>query len=116
MCLSFVGYVVRGRLGLLLVGGLLRVRFEGEGLWVRLLLQRRRVRPVGLVVGRPFRARLRGLGRRLWVGGAVFVIVVATGFESVVVAGLAVAVIVLVLAQVAELALVRQQERSLAER
>ena len=46
----------------------------------------------------------------------MFVIVVATGVESVVVAGLAVAVIVLVLAQEAELALVRQQKRSLAER
>jgi len=116
MCLSFAGCVARGRLGLLLVGGLLRVRFEGEGLWVRLLRRRLLMRPVELMVGRTSRVRLRCLGPRLWVAWAVFVIVVATGFESVVVAGLAVAVIVLVLAQEAELALVRQQERSLAER
>jgi hypothetical protein len=112
MCLSFEGCEVRGLLGLLLGDGLLRGRFGEEERLVRLCLRRLLVKPVGRVVGRPFLGRLRCLGRRL---RAVFVmvVVVATEFESVVVAVLLAAVIAMPLAQEA---LTRQQERSLAER
>lgn len=112
MCLSFGGCEARGRLGLLLAGGLLKGHFGAEGRLVRLFLRRLMGRPVGRVVGRPFLGRLRCLGRRL---RAVFVmvVVVATEFESVVVAVLLAAVIAMPLAQEA---LTRQQERSLAER
>jgi len=105
MCLSFDGYEARG---------LLRGRFVEEGRLVRLSLRRPLVRLAGRVVGRPFLGRWRYLGRRLWV--ARVVIVVATGFESVVIAGLMAAVIAMLLALEAVLARNRQQERSLAER
>jgi hypothetical protein len=77
----------------------------------RLFLRRLLVRPVGRVVGRPFLGRLRCLGRRLRAV-FVFVVVVATGFECVVVA----AVIAMPLAREAVLALSRQKEHLLAER
>ena len=108
MCLSFAGCEVRGRLGLLLVGALLRGRFGEEGRLVRLFQQRLLVRPVGRVVGRPFLGRLRCLGRRLWAARVVFVIVVATGSASVIVAGVVAAVIAVLLARKAVLALTRQ--------
>lgn len=82
---------------------------------MRLFPRRLLVRPVGRVVGRPFLGRLRCLGRRLRAV-FVFVVVVATEFESVVVAGLLAPVIAMLLAREALLALTRQQERSLAER
>jgi hypothetical protein len=107
--------VARGRLGLLLAGGLLRVRFGEVGLLVR-LRRRSLVRPVGRVVGRPFRGRLRYLCRRLWVARVGFVIVVATGFGSVVVAVLAAAVIATLLATAIVSEQVQQQEQLLAAR
>lgn len=64
MCLSSAGCEARGRLGLLLVGGLLKARFGEEGRLVR-LQQLLLVRLVGRAVGRPFLGRLRCLGRRL---------------------------------------------------
>lgn len=73
---SFVGCAARGRLGRLLVGGLLLGHFEWEGRGASL---RRRLlgRVVGRVVERPFRWRWRCRGRRLWVAWAATVVEVA---------------------------------------
>ena len=89
------------------MGGLLRVHFGVEGRSER---PRRRllVRPVGRMVGRPFRARSMCLCRRLWVVRAGFVIVVATGVGPVVVAVLAAAVIATLPVMAAVFALIRQ--------